>query len=159
MRALELILQQNNAQSATELFQRFQHWQPMQAALGLDKAEVELICNEVNRAAGKATMAKLEAENHAKVKAQAEAKRQSQAHIVVVGANGERGKKVTQDLRDQREIVVGIDCNASEDEWRRYLEFATKAIICVPEGALEEVNAQIAKYRSGLPTEYVKKEG
>jgi hypothetical protein len=130
----------------------------MAAAHKLTPEEVETVCREVNRVKAIGEMATLEAKNHAKVRAQAEAKRQAQTHIVVIGSNGERGQRVTGELRDNREVVVGIDVNASEDEWRRYLEFATKAIVCVPKAAVAEVNAQIGKYRPGLLTEYVVKE-
>lgn len=158
MRSVDTILAANNAKTATELFQRFQNWKPMQAALGLNMEEVNAICEEVNRVAGKEAMAKLEADNHAKVKAKAQERYQAQRHVVVVGANGERGQKKTQELKAAGELVVGIDANASDDEWRRYLQFATEVYVCVPFEAIADVTEKIVRSRPALEPIYVAKE-
>lgn len=157
MQSIDAILQKNNAKTPTELFQRFRDWRPMQAALGLTKEEVDAICEAVNRAASKEPMAKLEAENHAKVKAQALDRYITQRHVVVVGANGERGQKKTAELKAAGELVVGIDQNASDEEWRRYLQFATEIYVCVPSEAIEDVCDKIGKYRPALEPIYVVK--
>lgn len=158
MRSVETILAANNAATPTELFQRFRDWRPMQAALSLTKEEVDAICERVNRDAGKEVAARIERENHAKVRAAAEEKRLSQRHVVVVGANGTRGQKKVAELKDQRELVVGIDVNASEEEWSRYLQFATKVFVCVPHEAIADVAAAVSKYRPDLEPIYVAKE-
>jgi hypothetical protein len=86
-----------------------------------------------NAAAAIEFYGKLATDNRARAEARAEEARiRKLSHFVVIGANGNMGQRYTKWLKELGRLVVGIDVNASDDEWQRYLEHAVGVVVATP---------------------------